>query len=441
MGKRMKKQAAIIMAAAMFIGSVYGFSNGAEAHNLANNTSLAATSLTKSTQAQKTADEQDKNRPYLKTYFKVELPADMTTDNFNDALKKVAGKSAPKVTGELTTLESVKAAVIAADYDELAKTYSIVKSNNRFSNYGITMPVDQQYASYLACALDTGLLNKEDGATASYNNKLTVTFAEKLLMAVASANGDARNYLGNSSDPQIYSKLDNAWNSFILFDDKKLSNIGKEAVQQEVTTGYNLKNSSFDARFSPELTLVYGHSDIKHVHQLMGLLNSEDIDVKVQLEPKISIYKYLLEWGPVPKATPTYEVKKFGKDLYLVYAVEYDLALEFANEKDMLAFDSVIEQFAKKNKGNEEAKGLISGSWWQPLYSTTKTGMPKDAYKEIYDCVVQNGIYSIHPFALPKDYKNVVKKLNSFDKTLKASPVKRYCNTAFYDYLTGDDYQ
>ena len=76
----------------------------------------------------------------------------------------------------------------------------------------------------------------------------------------------------------------------------------------------------------------------------------------MQLEPKVSIYEYLLEWGPVPKeATPTYAVKQVKDDLYLTYAIEYDLKLEFDNKEDMIRFDDVINQYAKKNEGNERS--------------------------------------------------------------------------------------
>ena len=60
--------------------------------------------------------------------------------------------------------------------------------------------------------------------------------------------------------------------------------------------------------------------------------------------------------GSDPGATPTYEVKEY-EDLALVYAVEYDLELEFDNLEDMNRFDEVIKTYAKKNEGNEEAKG------------------------------------------------------------------------------------
>ena len=233
----------------------------------------------------------------------------------------------------MTWFSAVKAAVAAADYEELALSYPEDKIKDRLEQYGVKMDETNEYARYVAAALDTSLITSETAKKVVAEDAFTAEDEISLLMAIANANGDARNYLGMSNDPDIYAKLDQAWNSFILFDDSKLAEIGKEAVQNKVTTGYGLKSAAYSARFLPELTLQYGHSDIKHVHQLMGLLNSENITAKVQLEPKISIYQYLPEWGPIPEATPTYEVKEY-EDLALVYAVEYDLELEFDNLED-----------------------------------------------------------------------------------------------------------
>lgn len=381
---------------------------------------------------------------YLKTWFGVELAEDaLDAETFSGALKAVAGENAPAVTGELTWWNAIGAAVKAADYEELALSYPQEKVQERLKQHGISVPSEEAeklYMADVACALDVSLVTAGDVKKAAQGAAFTAADANKLLMQVADANGDARNYLGMASDPDIYGKVDQAWNSFILFDDGKLAEVGKEAVLQQISTGYGIKSAAYDARFLPNLTLQYGHSDIKHAHQLLGLLNSEDIDAKVQLEPKISIYQYLLEWGPVPEATPTYEVKQFD-DLYLVYAVEYDMQLEFDNTEDMLRFDSVIKDFAKKNEGNEEAVGLIYASWWQPLYSTTRTDMPKEDYHQMFDCVVSNGIYSIHPFALPENKDMVVEKLTQLAGDLEVKTVERYCNTAFYNYLKGEDYQ
>lgn len=62
-------------------------------------------------------------------------------------------------------------------------------------------------------------------------------------------------------------------------------------------------------------------------------------------------------------------------------------------------------------------------------------------YHQMFDCVVSNGIYSIHPFALPENKGMVVEKLTELAGDLEVKTVERYCNTAFYSYLKGEDYQ
>ena len=208
-----------------------------------------------------------------------------------------------------------------------------------------------------------------------------------------------------------------------------------------------MKNEAYNANFLPELTLQYGHSDIKHAHQLVALLNSENIYAKVQLEPKVSIYEYLLDWGEIPESTKTYQVKKFSDDLYLVYALEYDLQLEFETKEDRNAFHSVIETYAKKYDGNKnDMAGLIYGAWWQPLYSTTASTMNKEEYKEIKDYIITHDNYSIHTFCLLEDETKVEKNLKQAlkeeikkeENELQLESKTRYVNNAFYRYLQGD---
>lgn len=456
MRKRFPKAAiaaVVLMSAIMAGGCGGGAAQETTAKAAESQTTAAETAETKAAESEAAKEEETSEEipvevkseatdaDYLKTYFDVELTADSPdAAAFHAALKKVAGEAAPDADGELTWTSAVQAAVKAADYEELALSYPQEKVAERLKQHGVEASAEESYGADLACALDVSLIDTEDAKRAAAGEAFTAADAEKLLMNIAVANGDGRNFLGMASDPDIYGKVDQAWNSFLLFDDGKLAEVGKEAVLQQISTGYGIKSAAYDARFLPNLTLQYGHSDIKHAHQLLGLLNSENIDAKVQLEPKISIYQYLLEWGPVPEATPTYEVKQFD-DLYLVYAVEYDMQLEFHNTDDMMRFDSVIKEFAKKNEGNEDAKGLIYASWWQPLYSTTRTDMPAEDYHQMFDCVVSNGIYSIHPFALPENKDMVVEKLTELAGDLEVKTVERYCNTAFYSYLKGEDYQ
>lgn len=391
--------------------------------------------------AASSGDSYEKQSAYLKTYFDINPDQEWNSESFSAALKAVAGDEAAAVEGDFTAASAMKAAVASAAYDELAKSYPEEKAAERLKTYGMESS-DSDAAAYLACGLDAGLLRAEDVKKAIAGESLTKESAADLLMAVADADGNARNFLGYSNDPHIGAKLDNMWNSFLMFDQPELTEIGKTAVQNKITTGYNLKNEQFSARFLPDLTLQYGHSDIKHAHQLMGLLNSENIVTKVQLEPKVSVFQRLLEWGPITEEpTPTFEVRKFSDDLYLTFAVEYDLQLEFENEEDMMRFDKVINTYAKKNAGNEDAIGMIYAAWWQPLYTTTREGMPEGVYYKIHDCVIKNGIYSIHPFCLDEKLDETVAQLNAINPDFKVEPVTRYCNKAFYNYMTGEDYQ
>ena len=388
----------------------------------------------------KTVKTEDHADQYLKEYFDVETGENLTTaEGFSEALTLVAGEDTEGIK-EFTTLNVLKASVNAADYKELALTYPKEKTESRLKEHGLKFEGDHTDAAYIACAVDTGFVSKEIAEKATGKEAYTEEEIMEILMSIVNVNGDGRNYLGMSNDKEIYGKMDQSWNSFLLFDDGILSEIGKNAVLGQITTGYNLKSNAYNARFIKELTLQYGHSDITHAHQLIGLLNSENIVAKVQLEPKISIYEYMPEWGPIPEKTPTYEVKQYG-ERYLVHAVEYDMQLEFNNIEDLNRFDKVINDYAKKNKGNEEAKGLIAESWWQPLYTTVRTDMPEEDYHELADCVIESEMYSLHSFCVAEDQEEVIKNFESISGDLEVTPVTRYCNTAFYHYMTGDDYQ
>ena len=401
---------------------------------------LAGCGAKETSSEQETAKGSDHADQYLEEYFDVSVGEDLlTAEGFSEALTLVAGEEAQGIK-EYTSLDVLKASVDAADYKELALTYPKEKIENRLKEHGLEFKGENEDAAYIAVAADTGFVSKEIVEKAAKEEAYTEEDIVEILMSVAEVNGDARNYLGMSDDKEIYGKMDQAWNSFLLFDDGTLSEIGKNAVLGQVTTGYNLKSNAYNARFLKDLTLQYGHSDIKHAHQLIGLLNSENIVAKVQLEPKISIYEYLPEWGPIPETTPTYEVRQY-EDRYLVYAVEYDMQLEFDNTEDLNRFDKVISDYAKKNKGNEEAEGLIAESWWQPLYTTVRTDMPEEAYHELADCVIENGMYSLHSFCVAEDQDQVIANFEQLSGDLKVKPVARYCNTAFYHYMTGDDYQ
>lgn len=388
-----------------------------------------------------------KNAQYLQTYFGI-APFSGTVSRaaFDEALTKIGGEKAPG-DGALTTQQAVTAAVKAAGMEQLALTYTAPvdagKAAQRLEAYGVT-GVSEQYAPYVAAALDTDIAS----STYGFGGELDAAAADALLMAAVNASGRGRNYLGMADDADIYGKLQAAWASFTNYDDAELSQLGTQLVLQGASTGYGLKYDGYDARFLPEYTLQYGHSDITHAVQLIGLLNSENLEAKVQLEPKVSIYEYMTDWGDPTKipATPTYELKEVEGGRWLCYAMEYDLQLEFNTPEDKETFHGIVEDYAKKYDDRVDEEGvptvpLLSGSWWQPLYVST---LPMDAelgFQLLKDNVIRDGAYTIHPFSLPDGGDKIADVVAKEAPDLAVEQQDIYVNPAFYHYIAGTDYQ
>lgn len=376
------------------------------------------------------------NQRYLELYFGInEVPEVISGQFFETAMNKVSDKTFNELSTKETVsyVEAIKLAVKGANFEELALGYSKEKVEAKKLPAAITA----EDARYIACALDTELIGEE--ALSDIAQEINKEQAINLLMAVADANGKARNFLGYTNEEDIYGRVLKAWNETTLFENEKLESIGEQAVMNGVVTGYNLLNRHYSANFIPELTLRYGHSTILHATQLIGLLNSEGIVAKVQLEPKTSIFEYLPEWGDVPPATPNYRVEMVNENLMLAHSLEYDLVFEFETMEDKIRFNEVVETYAKKNDDNPDGEGLLLASWWQPLYvSTVEMG---EGYKAIYNNVITDGDYTLNPFCIAEDKEEVLQGLKAIDASVEVNQEKIWCNDAFYRYLSGESHQ
>ena len=383
-----------------------------------------------------TAPVDEKAADYLKEYFGIEpMTGTVSAAVFNAALVKVFGEDAVKMNGDRLSA-AIQAAVENCGLKELAAVYSAEKM--QASTAGIAkVPADDDEWRCVAAALDTSLAS----GTWDFTALLDGETATQLLMNAVNIAGKGRNYLGNVSDPDIYQKLQSAWATFGNFDDEKLSKLGEKLVVEGASTGYNLKYDGYNANFLPEYTLQYGHSDISHAIQLIALLNSEGIDAKVAMEPKTSIYEYMVDWGDPAKLTmtPTYEVRPLeGTDRYLCYATEYDMKLEFDTTTGKDAFDSIVNQYAKKwldkiDENGVPTESLLTGAWFQPLYTSTVPMKDTESFTEIRDNVVHNGPYTIHPFSTVDGGGAIETVVKAADLTVE--PVPLYVNNAFYRYL------
>lgn len=232
-------------------------------------------------------------------------------------------------------------------------------------------------------------------------------------------------YLGNVSDKNIIERLNNKWNRGKIVEGSLLNSVLNEAILKGLTTGYNIKDRNEYANFDEEYTVSYGHNDIIHASQIIGLLKGEGIDAKVQLELKTSAFVYLPEWGE-----SSYVTTKMPDETIIAHPLEYDLKLQFESQKDKERFFELIDKYAKKDEENQ--KGLLHESWWQPFIQTEKVV----GYEMLIDNVVSDGRYEAHVLTLPEKSKALVKEVSK-NKSLEIKTKKVWVNPAFYRFMLG----
>lgn len=332
----------------------------------------------------------------------------------------------------LTQLQATFIALKASGLKELAYTYPKDKIKAALAkvhiDYDQNNQLTLQAAQELAAAIDTGLVSSGFDANAAASQ----SFANELLGKILTFNGQYKHYIGTTSDTDIFQKINDAWRTEDLISSTDLRSVFDEALKNNLITGYNLKDSRFDANFDAKLSLTYGHSDITHAIQLIGLLRSENIQAKVQLEPKTSAFIYLKEWGE-PTQTDDYQVVQIENGNFIAYAKEYDIEFEFDNADQKNKFQQVVFQYAKKN--SEDQKGLIYSSWWQPLYYSLSE--LKD-YKVIANNKVSTGHYYAQSFSLSEKSDEVVAGLKKINANLNVDSYKFWVDEPFYNYLLGD---
>ncbi|TLS52626.1 hypothetical protein FE782_08290 [Paenibacillus antri] len=334
----------------------------------------------------------------------------------------------------LTAPGAVYLAVKASGLKELAYSYKADKANAALSKAGLTPSAySPQAAKELAAAIDAGLLPeayyKEVAEGGAASNALLATLLGKTL----AFNDRYKHYLGSSSDADIYVKLQDAYRTSDLIQAPELQEVVDTALKQDLLTGYNLKDSRYDPNFVDSLSLTYGHDNLQHAVQLIGLLRSEGIDALVQFEPKTSAFIYLKEWGE-PTESDSYQVVQIENGNYIAYAKEYDLSFEFETAADKARFQDIVLAYAKKN--SDDAAGLIASSWWQPLYySFTEL--------EGYDLITNNkiegsGPYYAQSFSLNAASEAIVDGFEALDPDVEVETYTFWVDPPFFRYLNGE---
>ncbi|CAM3516337.1 hypothetical protein PALU110988_26530 [Paenibacillus lupini] len=333
----------------------------------------------------------------------------------------------------LQATSAIYIAVKAAGLLELAHSYPQNKTTDAlkqigYSPAGLSLSASQELAAAVHSGLlPTSLYKEVKGKAASPE------LAETLLVQILSIKGDYKHYIGYTTDADIYGKLADAYDTSDLIQSPELQTVVDTALKQNLVTGYNLKDERYDANFVESLSLTYGHDNLKHAVQLIGLLRSEGISAKVQLEPKTSAFIYLKEWGE-PVQSDNYKVVQIENGNYIAYAKEYDLKFEFNNTADKARFQPIILQYAKKN--SEDQTGLIASSWWQPLYYSLTN---LDGYVQITNNkITGQGHYYAQSFSLNEQSAAIVEGFKKLGNDLTIQSYTFWVDKPFFNYLNGE---
>ena len=378
----------------------------------------------------------EKADEYLLSYYGIEPDQEITLKSVNEMIDALGGEP---ITGEtLSDGAVIKAGIKLAGLDELAQSYLGEAAPDKAAKVleARDIVTEEEYIPYVACAVDLDLYAKDR----PFDVKLFLYHCLEIA-------GKGRHYIGRITDDDLMEEMYMMLDSMSIFENWELEDVGTRLVLDGIVTGYGLKYSGFDAHFLDSYTIKYSHSDYQHAVQLAGLMRSEGLDGYIQLEPKVSVYEYLKEWGTPPAPSPTYAVQETENGRFLCYSIEYDLMIEFDSAEDKEKFHGLIEDYAKKyddrvdEKGNVTAK-LLAESWWQPLYSSA-TPVKNGEFQEMIDNVVydRTGKYTIHTFTLPEGTSAVTDKVAEIAPERKMSPFKIYVNPAFIRYVTGTDHQ
>lgn len=302
--------------------------------------------------------------------------------------------------------------------EELADTYSQEKVKNSLKGYK-KIREDQQELAAKAVLVDLGAITVEDLNSGKNLDKQLGEFVTDYI-------NTRENYIGNVSDKNIIERLNNRWNRGETITDSSLAPVLNKALKKGLTTGYNIKDRKEYSNFDESLTVSYGHSDMIHASQIIGLLKSEGIDAKVNLELKTSAFIYLPEWGESSYVTTT-----MPDGTIIAHPLEYDLKLQFENQKDKERFFTLIDKYAKKDEENQ--KGLLYESWWQPFIQTEKV----EGYEMLIDNIASDSKYDAHILTLPEKSKALVEELAK-NKNIKIKTKEVWVNPAFYRFMLGE---
>ncbi|MFA5204084.1 MAG: ECF transporter S component [Lentisphaeria bacterium] len=367
---------------------------------------------------------------------------DSGTDIFLVALISIFGKdalgdptdagAASETTGDLSNLAAISRLLAACGLKELAATYSEAKIEKSFSNLDLRATDaawSREERQALALAIDLNLLFKGRLKVLDLHAPLSRELAFHLLERARSFVKSSKNYIGYVTELDIVSKVCDRWEKAGKIRNDTVERVMRTAISQRVITGYQIKKRDSLAQFDANLEIVYSHSSVRHLKQVIGLLMGEALQAKLQLEPKHSVFYYRQEW----EKTPELALESLdGGATWVAHKDEFDLVLEFTAPEFRDRFRQVIEAHAKREfTGGQK---VLVESWYQPLYHSV---VPLDGYVRIADVMLRAGTHIVQTYVKEDEMADVQAWFKAALPGLEVSSSAIWVNAAFFRYLNG----
>jgi len=364
---------------------------------------------------------------------------DTITDIYEIGLVSIFGKkfdfSNYEVRGttghaEISHIEAIEMLIKLADLEELSCTYNASKINSLFHDVikdeAILSDVQLQH---LAVAVDVGLVFKGKIRFLDMHSSLTKDFAYHLLFKTTLFVNNKKKFIGYVTEPDIISRLEEKWNSTGMIPNPDIEKVMNDLIRKKIISGYHIKMSEEVANFDHHLKITYTHDNFKHVKQLVGLIISENIQAKINIEKKHSTFIYYNEWD----ITENLSVEPINDKIFLASRLESDIVFEFASPDKKDHFRAVTNDFAKKEYNR--SKNILFQSWYEPLITSD---VPLNSYNRIKEITIQHGSYLILTFVAEETLTKAVNKMSEFYEKSMIRSRSVWVNDDFYLYLKRD---
>jgi uncharacterized membrane protein len=366
-------------------------------------------------------------------------PEDTITDIYEVGLVSIFGKkfdfSNYEVRGatghaEISHIEAIEMLIKLADLEELACTYNASKINSLFHDViNDEMILSDVQLQHLAVAVDLGLVFKGKIRFLDMHSSLTKDFAYHLLFKTTLFVNNKKKFIGYVTEPDIISRLEEKWNSTGMIPNPDIENVMNDLIRKKIISGYHIKMSEELANFDHHLKITYTHDNFKHVKQLVGLIISENIQARINIEKKHSTFIYYNEWD----ITENLSVEPINDKIFLASRLESDIVFEFASPDKKDHFRAVTNDFTKKEYNR--TKNILFQSWYEPLITSD---VPLNSYNRIKEITIQHGSYLILTFVTEE---TLTKALNKLSECYEKSMIRSrsvWVNDDFYLYLQRD---